>query len=289
MTQPLTGRCLCGAITYRADAPPLWQMHCHCESCRRATGSAFASFLGLQDGTWAWTRGDPAAYPSSPGTERLFCPRCGTPLAYRSTRFPGETHIHAGTLDHPDRFHPSAHVHMAESQSWADIHDHLPRHAAQDDPALPYQAAFPQGAPAILSLLHRAFAYMEGVIDPPSSLHRLTPETLTAEARQTEVWAIGTPPMACVFLTPKQDALYIGKLATDPAQRGKGHARSLLALAETRARALGLPVLELQTRVELTANQATFRHLGFTQTAATAHPGYDRPTSLTFRRPVSGV
>ena len=52
-------------------------------------------------------------------------------------------------------------------------------------------------------------------------------------------------------------------------------------MAETRARALGLPVLELQTRVELTENHAAFRALGFAQTGATAHPGFDRPTSLT--------
>ena len=50
--------------------------------------------------------------------------------------------------------------------------------------------------------------------------------------------------------------------------------------------ALHLPVLELQTRVELTENHATFRALGFVEVARTAHPGYDRPTSITFRRPV---
>ena len=130
MQPPITGRCLCGAIAYHADAPPLWQMHCHCESCRRATGSAFASFFGLADGTWRWLRGVPAIHASSPDVERLFCPTCGTPLAYRSSRFPGETHLYAGTLDHPETYRPSAHVHFAEAQSWADIHDGLPRHDA---------------------------------------------------------------------------------------------------------------------------------------------------------------
>ena len=150
----------------------------------------------------------------------------------------------------------------------------------------PHRATDPYDWPALLALIQRAFAGMDGVIDPPSSLHRLTPETLAAQSAEAEVWVIGTPPRACVVLTPKSDALYIGKLAVDPPHQGQGHARRLIDLAETRARALGLPALELQTRVELTANHATFRHLGFVQTAATAHPGYDRPTSLTFRRPV---
>jgi hypothetical protein len=132
MHPPITGRCLCGAITYRADEPPLWQMHCHCQSCRRATGAAFASFFGLADGSWRWTSGQPASYASSPGTERLFCPACGTPLAYRAARFPGETHLLAGTLDDPARYRPTAHVHASEMQVWADIHDGLPRHPFAD-------------------------------------------------------------------------------------------------------------------------------------------------------------
>jgi ribosomal protein S18 acetylase RimI-like enzyme len=149
-----------------------------------------------------------------------------------------------------------------------------PRRLAPDDPALD----------DVLTLIRTAFAYMDGVIDPPSSMHHLTPATLAASG---EVWAIGSPPVACAVFTPKPHALYVGKLATAPAARGQGHARALLDAAETRARALGLPVLELQTRVELTANHATFRALGFSEVARTAHAGYDRPTSITMQRRVS--
>lgn len=148
----------------------------------------------------------------------------------------------------------------------------------------PQRATDPYDWPALLALLHRAFASMEGVIDPPSSLHNLTAEGIVEQARKGEVWVIGQPALACLFLTQKPNALYLGKLAVDPAHQGRGHARALIDHAATRARTLGLPVLELQTRVELTANHAAFCRMGFAQTAATAHPGYDRPTSLTFQR-----
>jgi predicted N-acetyltransferase YhbS len=136
---------------------------------------------------------------------------------------------------------------------------------------------------AILALIHRAFAGMEGRIDPPSSLR-----TLTAEGLRTggEVWVIGTPPVACVILTPRAEALYLGKMAVEPAWQGKGLGRRLVTLAETRARALGLAVLALQTRVELVENHAAFRALGFEMTGMTAHPGFARATSLTFRKTV---
>ena len=45
--------------------------------------------------------------------------------------------------------------------------------------------------------------------------------------------------------------------------------------------------LELQTRIELTENHATFGALGFKKIAETAHPGYSRPTSITMRKLVA--
>lgn len=139
--------------------------------------------------------------------------------------------------------------------------------------------------PAILALLDEAFAYMDGRIDPPSSLRDLTPEALTRQARTGEVWVVGAP-VACVFLTPRPGVLYLGKLAVAPSHRGQGLARRLVNQAEVRARALRLPALELQTRVELAENQRAFEAMGFVETGRTAHPGFDRPTSITYRRVV---
>jgi ribosomal protein S18 acetylase RimI-like enzyme len=149
-----------------------------------------------------------------------------------------------------------------------------------------HRATDPYDWPALLTLIQTEFAFMDGRIDPPSSMHALTQSSIAQQARTGEVWAIGHPPVACVFLTPKPEALYVGKLAVAGTHRGQGLARRLIALADTRARALHLPTLELQTRVELTENQATFRALGFVEVARTAHPGYDRPTSITYRRAV---
>jgi GNAT superfamily N-acetyltransferase len=139
---------------------------------------------------------------------------------------------------------------------------------------------------AVLALIRAAFAGMEARIDPPSSMHLLTPKAITLQNETGEVWLIGRPPLACVFLTVKPGALYVGKLATASSVRGQGLGRKLMALAEMRARALGLPALELQTRGELTENHETFRAMGFVEVGATSHPGFDHPTSLTFRRAV---
>ncbi|MDW4550229.1 GNAT family N-acetyltransferase [Defluviimonas sp. D31] len=139
---------------------------------------------------------------------------------------------------------------------------------------------------SVLNFVRRAFAYMDGVIDPPSSVHRLTEDAIARQAEAGEVWLLEDEgrPIACLFLTLEPDRLYIGKLAVEEAFRGQGLARQLVALAEERARARGLGRLELQSRVELAANHAAFAAMGFEQTGATAHEGHERPTSLTFTR-----
>lgn len=150
----------------------------------------------------------------------------------------------------------------------------------------PFRALPPYDWASILRLIQTEFAAMEGRIDPPSSMHALTPDAIARHAETGEVWVIGTPAIACVFLTPQADALYVGKLAVAAEHRGQGNARALLDQAAKRARALHLPALTLQTRVELVENHAAFAALGFVETGRSAHPGFDRPTTVNFRKPV---
>ena len=91
----------------------------------------------------------------------------------------------------------------------------IPYRLSPDDPRL-------SGA---LDLIRSSFAYMDGRIDPPSSMHRLSLVDLSRAAATGEVWAIGTPPRACVVFTFRDDALYLGKLAVALDARGQGLAR----------------------------------------------------------------
>lgn len=277
-----TGRCLCGAVRYAFEGAPNWQVHCHCESCRRATASPFTSFLGVARDRFRWTGATPATYASSPGVTRSFCPECGTQMAYQTDARPAEIDLYAATLDDPAAFRPTTHVHWNEHLAWVRLADGLPvQHT-------PRRLTGEEDMDPILNLIREAFAYMDGIVDPPSSVHRLTAADLAGQARSGEVWVIDEAgvPLACMVLTPMPGRLHIGKLAVAAGHRRKGLARRLLDHAAARARALGLPVLTMQSRVELTGNHAAFEAMGFTRTGETAHPGYDRPTSATFRRGV---
>ncbi|MFE0013563.1 GNAT family N-acetyltransferase [Mesorhizobium sp. NPDC059054] len=141
----------------------------------------------------------------------------------------------------------------------------------------------------LLTLIMRAFAYMDGVIDPPSSAHRLTVDGLREKAgKETGFLAMQDGKIVgCIFAAEHAQHFYVGKLAVEPGLQGRKIGRELMSAAETLACAAGKPVLELQARVELTGNQTAFSRLGFVETERTAHPGYDRPTSVTMRKALS--
>ena len=140
----------------------------------------------------------------------------------------------------------------------------------------------------VRTLVLDAFAYMDSRINPPSSALRLTAQSMKADADKGALLLAERAGeiVGCVFAQMKGDALYIGKLAVRPGLQGAGIGRKLVDAARDEARRRGLAMLELQTRVELVENHATFARMGFVKTAETAHEGFDRPTSITMRAPV---
>ncbi len=138
----------------------------------------------------------------------------------------------------------------------------------------------------LLALLHAAFAYQHDRIDPPSSLLAFEAASLAAKARAETLFLAhdGDDLVGCLFARPKGDALYVGKFAVAPGRQGRGIGASLMRAVERHAAERGIAVLELDTRIELADNHATFGAMGFVKVSESAHPGYDRPTFITMRK-----
>lgn len=141
----------------------------------------------------------------------------------------------------------------------------------------------------LLQLIRDSFAYMDGIIDPPSSARHLTQDALEQKAKEETGFAafIGDVLAGCVFIKEKADHFYLGKLAVAPALEGQGIGRKLMERADKEAVAQGKPVIELQVRIELIRNRVVFEKLGYHMTAETAHPGYSRTTSITMRKEIT--
>jgi len=97
----LSGRCLCGAVTFTAI--PKHSMHaCHCESCRRWTGGVY---LGVECGDSVEVANPEAVavYDSSDWATRSFCRTCGSTLFW-SLKAGGLTAVSVQAFDDPSAF-----------------------------------------------------------------------------------------------------------------------------------------------------------------------------------------
>jgi hypothetical protein len=125
----LTGGCLCGAVRYSVAGRPRAPAVCHCEDCRRQSGSAFSVFFLVRDDELELD-GDLATYVTIGERtgfrrERRFCPACGSPVLSRLEEMPGMAFLKAGTLDDGDRVRPAIEFYRASAQRW--IRRPLPR------------------------------------------------------------------------------------------------------------------------------------------------------------------
>ena len=134
-------------------------------------------------------------------------------------------------------------------------------------------------------LLVDAFAFMDDRINPPSSLKTFDADGLRKKAKAENLVVVhdGDELIGCAFLRVEPDKVYIGKVAVAAGYRGKGIGREIFEAAKAFTREQGKPVLELETRIELTENHQTFARLGFVKTAETAHAGFDLPTAITMQ------
>src|SRR3954471_13249384 len=97
------GSCLCANVRYEVDGELSDFGHCHCKSCRKASGTAFATNAGIDRSTFRLVSGGDTLreYESSPGKHRAFCSRCGSPIYAYLTKSPTMLRIRLGSLDTP--------------------------------------------------------------------------------------------------------------------------------------------------------------------------------------------
>ena len=141
----LTGHCLCGSVRYEISGDPLALMYCHCEECRRATGSSLNTSIFVRRDEFRIVSGDDnlSFHESSPGNRRHFCLRCGSPIFKHFPEPPTLMTVRAGTLDSDPGIRPSGHIWVSEKAPWYEITDGLPQFSK--GPSTPLRDAAQQG------------------------------------------------------------------------------------------------------------------------------------------------
>jgi hypothetical protein len=126
----LTGRCLCGGVEYTVKDEFSYALNCHCSNCRRATGSAFKPFGGIERHKLSLTRGEGNLHLYGDDTAHdAHCKKCGS-LLYSVVREGAYAHVTLGTLVDSPSIRPSAHIFVGSKAAWFTITDNLPQHQA---------------------------------------------------------------------------------------------------------------------------------------------------------------
>ncbi len=145
MDKPITGGCLCGAVTYVCAAPPMVAGHCQCEDCRRSSGTGHASHMAVPQAAVTVT-GEVRVFdkPADSGNmvSRAFCPNCGSPVFSRNSGFTDLLFLRASSLDDPSVFAPQMVVYTSRAPTWDLMDSSLP--------------AFPENPPEVEKVIHGA-------------------------------------------------------------------------------------------------------------------------------------
>ncbi len=115
-----SGSCLCGAVRFEVDGEFEQFYLCHCEYCRKDTGSAHGANLFSSAATLKWTSGeDKVRQFDLPGTRHSkgFCSTCGSALP--KVQMNGKLLVvPAGSLNTEVRIRPDAHIFVSSRAGW---------------------------------------------------------------------------------------------------------------------------------------------------------------------------
>lgn len=128
VSRKLSGRCQCGAIHCEVQDEFVYSANCHCSNCRRATGSAFKPFAGIEREKFSVVKGDDSLmiYGDASGHDAR-CKTCGSYL-YSLVRDGAYVHVAMGTLTDDPAIRPTSHIFVGSKAAWFTITDSLPQH-----------------------------------------------------------------------------------------------------------------------------------------------------------------
>ena len=125
----LSGSCLCGSVVYEIAGDAMQFNHCHCQRCRKATGTGHASNIIMKPATVKWLSGENLLgrykVPEAKRFATVFCSSCGS-LLPRVAPDNSIAVVPAGTLDNDPGIAPERRIFGGSRAAWSCSDDSLP-------------------------------------------------------------------------------------------------------------------------------------------------------------------
>ena len=136
MTKKYTGKCLCGEVTYTAMGSPFVVAQCHCEECRRLSGTGHT--IGAMFATDAVNisgKLSKFSYSSDKVSEvtKAFCANCGSPIYGQNTRMPDQLTLSLGTMDDASGLDVEVVIFERDRPHWDRLGEEVVSFATQPD------------------------------------------------------------------------------------------------------------------------------------------------------------
>lgn len=126
-TATITGRCLCGAVTYSFTGEPALQFICHCDDCQRAQAGPFVAGVGVPrksltvEGESSLRSFTTVGEDTGQERERFFCATCGSPVYGIVAEVSHLVFLKIGTLDDRSVVAPQVELWTQSAQPWLDL------------------------------------------------------------------------------------------------------------------------------------------------------------------------
>ena len=133
----ISGGCLCKAVRYTIDAPPILTRTCWCRLCQYiGAGSATvnACFPAEALAVTGELREYRSVADSGNPMQRRFCPLCGTHLFTGTSARPHLIFVRVGSFDDPELAKPAMTIWTSSAPSWACFDERLPKLERQPPP-----------------------------------------------------------------------------------------------------------------------------------------------------------
>ena len=128
MTNRYAGSCLCGEVRFEIEGEFECFYLCHCEYCRKDSGSAHAANLFSSTAALKWVSGESKVSQFNlPATRhsKCFCGTCGSALPMM--QMSGQLLVvPAGSLNSEVRIRPNAHIFVSSKAGWDDALEKVP-------------------------------------------------------------------------------------------------------------------------------------------------------------------
>lgn len=115
------GSCLCGAVAFEIQPPYRFFQYCHCNRCRKRTGSIHAANIALPAAQFTWLAGEANVQTfrlaTAPRWSAGFCTTCGSAMPFRTRDGTGYV-VPSGALDDDPGEQPTRNVWTGSRAPW---------------------------------------------------------------------------------------------------------------------------------------------------------------------------